>query len=199
MGMQEAFNQAARENPGSPVSSDVRGVTRQIREDHLAENQRREFDVLKQRFEIVGSQWFDLITDLLVTAPRKRYLEVKLEGDFSELLKKLHEGKLDERVVLLESLAKSMGLSEDDLPSVYRKSIASWILRNPLQQIQYELKQTHLSHASRLFVGYFAELSGYSEDRLRELDDFIHNRAGLSGRVKLSEVTQSLACWLDKY
>ena len=195
MGMQEAFRKAVGRDPRSEFSDQVRNSDREIAANRREENQYKQLERLKGKWLKIGKQWFYLEVEVNLwtnLATNKR----ELRREFLNACQAIKSKSEEQIASCLIQLAEGMGISEEKLHPTYRESIASWVLKNPLQQIQYELKPAHLSHPARTFVGQFASLAGYSEDQLKELDNFIHHNAGLPGKIRLADAAIPLARWV---
>lgn len=195
MGMQEAFKQAASTNPHSGLSDQVRTTDRRITADRRGERESKQLERLKEKWLKIGKQWFGLeIEGNLWGALYTNRKELRRE--FLSSWQALGGKSEKEIAACLIRLAEGMGISEENLHPTYRESIGSWISKNPLQQIRYELGSTHLSNPARLFVGQFATLAGYSEEELKQLNEYLHRGAGLSGKVQLTHTAAAMAHWI---
>lgn len=190
--MREAFREAARENPKSPISGVVRGVERKQYEERKAERHARELDKLGGRLEYIGRVWLNHRMRNHVSISMRT-----LKEEWKELPPLLANIEESERVELIGRLAKGLMLSEERTNAYYKQTAIRRILENPLEDIQAIFaKKTRFSPASEAFFEALTDICGYSKEQKASFKEFMSSREDLSGLVRLPQTFPAVAEWL---
>lgn len=200
MGFKEAFNQAARQNPNSPLARQIRETGTRISQENQQERRQQAIESLQNRVLIIGENWSSLNEYSIGLRPSLKARQVaNLKSQWQRVLERLLNTAHAEQISILDQLAVGLGISEEHLSRQHRLTLIDSVLRNPLKDIAYKLSgKPQLTPASQMFLMHFCDLSGYSPEKIGKLEDFIDNRAESKDKVVLPQTLATISLWFQE-
>lgn len=191
--IREAFRRGAEQNPKSPITEDVRSTTRQIRRE-------KEVEKIGQKFHRLGREWFNLkINPYHPARSIDRITSTQeLRRQWQELLGSLIYFENVEQPQMFNQLANGLQFSEEKINPSYIDFASKTMLENLANEFKAIFRGVRFSPASQLFFEALYDIAQFSEDEKIAFKNFMYQRDGFKGLVRLPQIFPVVAQWFVK-
>lgn len=196
--MREAFEQARRENPDSPLAPIIKDVDQAQTAEKIdqirKQKEKKQLAEVKKQFYNLGEMWFDTQADIF---PGNRIPIEQRRKEWLQGLTTLRDKPSEQRIELLNTMASGMQLTGDHAPPVYARSFFTISFDNPFDFLRDALSGVNFTPQSILFMNAISDMSGHSEGEKQEFKDFMTKKSELKGKIGLPQLFPGISRWLD--